>query len=450
MKRFLERCLAQPVLIERARLEPAVVAAEAGVVLDPKEFQAVWDIEYAVANGEGAASPLTREYQGMLAGRLAYRDGMRETCGDVTPRYATWRRRQMARAELELGPGAVDAIVHSNVSIELSQGCSGGCWFCGLAAPRLSGVHPYTEETGRAWRELLAGLRRTLGPGVRHGFCYWATDPLDNPDYEKFCCDFHDVLGVFPQFTTALALRDVERTRRLLHLAEERQGAINRFSVLSTAQLDKVHAAFSAEELILVECVPQNPESRVMLAPVGRARNRSGKARARKAPSRAQDLAVTIACVSGFLINMVERTVKLISPCPASERWPLGYRLWVEAGFADVDTLLGAVQSMIDDQMRQSVAELPVVAFNDSITFAPLAGGFKLASKWAEIRYTNADPANPTSAYLRELGQMVVDGVSGADAIALVSFYRHGVPTAITLHWLESLFGKGLLREQIG
>jgi len=31
------------------------------------------------------------------------------------------------------------------------------------------------------------------------GFCYWGTDPMDNPDYEKFCLDFHEVLGIFPK-----------------------------------------------------------------------------------------------------------------------------------------------------------------------------------------------------------------------------------------------------------
>ena len=43
----------------------------------------------------------------------------------------------------------------------------------------------------------------------------------------------------------------------------------------------------------------------------------------------------TIACVSGFLFNMVERNVRLISPCNASERWPLGYRIYDEGTFTD-------------------------------------------------------------------------------------------------------------------
>lgn len=444
MKRFVECCLADPALVERARRDPAAAAAEAGIAVDPLAFRAVWDVGHG-QDGQDLP-PLTRHYLAVQQARLAARDRMRADCAEqVVPRYAAWRRRQMARSALELSPHAVETIIHSPLSVELSQGCSGGCWFCGLDAPRLSAVHPYTEDNGRQWRAMLAGLRRVIGPAVRHGFCYWATDPLDNPDYERFSSDFHDVLGVFPQFTTALALRDPERTRRLLRLAEERQGVINRFSLLSLRQLAQAHAAFSAEDLAMVDCLPQNPQSRIVLAQAGRARARQERA-GDGAPQRAA-LASTIACVSGFLINMVERTVKLISPCPASARWPLGYRLWAQAGFAHGDDLLAGVQDMIDHAMPQSVADLPTVRFDDILTFTPLADGFRLNSDWRELRYRHPDPASPHCAYLRDLGGLVAEGTSTAGDIAVLACYRHGVPAETTLRWLDGLFGKGLLRE---
>ena len=33
----------------------------------------------------------------------------------------------------------------------------------------------------------------------------------------------------------------------------------------------------------------------------------------------------TIECTCGYLVNMVDRTIRLITPCTVSERWPLGY-----------------------------------------------------------------------------------------------------------------------------
>ena len=41
----------------------------------------------------------------------------------------------------------------------------------------------------------------------------------------------------------------------------------------------------------------------------------------------------SIACVSGFLINLLDRSVKLISPCTDLKRWPLGYAVYKEAAF---------------------------------------------------------------------------------------------------------------------
>ena len=36
----------------------------------------------------------------------------------------------------------------------------------------------------------------------------------------------------------------------------------------------------------------------------------------------------TIGCVTGFLFNMVDRTVQLISPCTATDEWPLGFYVY--------------------------------------------------------------------------------------------------------------------------
>src|SRR5207245_1954647 len=89
--------------------------------------------------------------------------------------------------------------------------------------------------------------------------------------------------------------------------------------------LNRVHETFTADELLEVELVLQNPEAMTPKAPAGRARLLDG--RPDRLGPRASTLAGgTIACVTGFLVNMVERTIRLITPTRTCEQWPLGYR----------------------------------------------------------------------------------------------------------------------------
>jgi hypothetical protein len=75
-----------------------------------------------------------------------------------------------------------------------------------------------------------------FGEAATAGYCYWGNDPLDNPDYESFLIDFHDIIKAFPQTTTAQADRHVDRVRALLRLSEEKGGMIDRFSILTLKQ----------------------------------------------------------------------------------------------------------------------------------------------------------------------------------------------------------------------
>jgi hypothetical protein len=200
------------------------------------------------------------------------------------------------------------------------------------------------------------------GIAARRGFLYWATDPLDNPDYEHFLADFYDVFGVCPQTTTAQGQKDIERTRRILQLAHSLGSPVDRFSIIALNSLYRVHEGFTPEELLRVECVPQNKESaaagRVLKSNAGRARKFAAK-RGNELVSEEQSS--TIACVSGFLFNMVDRTVKLISPCNASDRWPLGYWVIAQGTFDTADELRDLMRSMIDETIRDSLGVLDTV-----------------------------------------------------------------------------------------
>jgi hypothetical protein len=156
-----------------------------------------------------------------------------------------------------------------------------------------------------------------VGPAAEVGFCYWATDPLDNPDYESFLRDYHGIIGALPPTTTAQPQKHVERLRALLHLWEEHSFVYNRFSILSTRILDVVHREFTAEELVWTGLEMLNKESTKKKATAGRALEKLGRQRERldHDESVADELTQgTIACVTGFLFNLVTHTVQLVSP----------------------------------------------------------------------------------------------------------------------------------------
>jgi radical SAM family RiPP maturation amino acid epimerase len=226
-----------------------------------------------------------------------------------------------------------EQICHLPFAIELTHGCSVACDYCCFAAPRLNNVMPFNAENEQLYRSILDVLGDYFGPAAKSGFLYWATEPLDNLDYEKYLRTFFEKFEVTPQTTTAAWYRDMPRTRRLLDQSRRDNGAVNRFSINSLEHFHLCMKQFSAQELIDVELVLQNKEATTIQCAAGR-----GISANPDAPVG------TSACVSGFLINLVERTVKLISPCTDLARWPLGYAIYQECRFEETDEVAGFIE----------------------------------------------------------------------------------------------------------
>ncbi|MEW6282970.1 MAG: radical SAM family RiPP maturation amino acid epimerase, partial [Candidatus Eremiobacterota bacterium] len=376
--------------------DPAAASTQAGLDVEP--LRPLWDARRRSEPG----TPEVRLYRDWVASKLALRDAFRAGSAPRHPGLRRWRDRQIARCSWELSRDAAEAIIHAPVAVELCAGCSVGCWFCGVGAAKFREAWPYAPNVG-LWNGVLGGLLDSLGEGAAHGFCYWATDPLDNPDYERFCLDFCRVLGRFPQTTTALALKDPERTRALLRVSQEHGCPINRFSVLSRGQLERVFATFTPEELVQVELVLQNPQSQVVKAYAGRARETD-----RVKPDDPAESS-TIACVSGFLVNMVERTVRLISPCSAGPHWPLGYRVHAQGRFEDAAGFASLLSSMATPHILR--LDLPLeepVGWRPGIRLElDGAGGFRLKSPFQEAHFPAAGQPG-----LEALGQALCEGTS--------------------------------------
>lgn len=375
-------------------------------------------------------TPVPVEYLDLMSRLCDAADPTRDDVSD--PAVRAWRDRQKARTASQLSPENNRGVAHITVAFELSSGCSMGCWFCAVSAVPLSGVFEYSASNTDLWRDVLFAVRGVLGASAGSGLCYWASDPFDNPHYELFCADFAAVLGQWPQTTTALAHANPSRTRALLDASWSHGQPMNRFSVLSRSQLRKVHEEFSAEELALVPLVAHLPGG-VQLRDAGRARHRESH-RGRGVPQPG-----TTACLSGFLINMVQRRVRLLTPWPANDVWPDGSAVLAEAEFTDADDLRACLTAMVGDHMPTRPPDDRPLGLRPDLRFVPDQRGFVLESAHAQHRVHG-------DAYLPVLGRLLAQGDRTLGNLAdELSWY--GVPRRRVERDLCRLWERGLLDE---
>jgi radical SAM family RiPP maturation amino acid epimerase len=447
MKRFLERWTMDPSFQEEVDADPEAAAASLGLSLTRDEViplidnEAATRLTEALHEGRVEECPLSvRRYRAYYREKRIHRRSIRAEATPSDARLAAWRRRQISRCVGELGVAKADALVHAPAAFELSKGCTVGCWFCGVAAPRYDTSFEYNDENSALWRGTLASVHEVMGACARQGFLYWATDPLDNPDYERFLVDFHEVLGRCPQTTTAQAWKDLDRTRRLLSLAHSLDSAVDRFSIITLKALKRVHEGLTAEEMLRVECVPQNKEA-------GTEYRKANAGRARKfAEKRADEMArkedaSTIACVSGFLFNMPERTVKMVTPCTASDRWPLGYWVIAEDSFDSSAGVRDLLEAMVEEHARTSLRVTDRVALRDDLSVGVEGGAIDIASRY--VKTTISGHPQP-----EHLASLLADGTYTAHEIALRREAEAGVPLTRTMLLLNSVFEYGLIAEE--
>ena len=449
VKRFLELWTADPDIRARAAADAQATIDSLGLDLVAEEIRFLYDEPYCLERlrTKGWKAPLiVQQYRLWCIEKTLYRERSRIQLGTpALARHRAWRDRQIQRSKGQLGHSHAINIVHAPLAIELSDGCSVGCWFCGVSAEKRKRDFEWNDENAALWSGVVTALKDTIGPGARQGFCYWATDPLDNPDYEKFCTEFARITGRFPQTTTAQAHKHIERVRALLGHSKSLGCEINRFSILSLPILKKIHEAFTPEELLWTELITQNMEATSMQSNSGRARNSSRlekkAAQVENLPSSWKEAPGTIACVSGFLLNMVNRSVRLVTPAPCDDRWPNGYWILEEAEFRDADDLRGILQGMIERHMHSMPRLDDTMAFRRDLRFLEKEDGFELHS-WGLVHTFEADEAKLA------IARSLAVGNSTARAIILDAEDTHGMPSEEALIFLCQLFDAGLLNEE--
>ena len=411
VKRFRERWIAD----ERFRIalesNPDEAARSRGLVVDPHPLAFLWR-HGALAD---AASPEVGALRRMDQRGREFLAFCADDNGAIEP-YRTWRARQIARAHFAVGSVFAPLGLHLPFAVELTRGCSLGCWFCALSASRLETV---LELDPDAWKSMLLALGRMFGRSAARGFLYWATDPLDHPAYETYAETFRATLGRFPMTTTAAATRDNDRARRLIALASSGRCPALRFSVVSIGVLDTLHAEFTAKELADVDLVFVNRGSLHALAEAGHAR-RTFRSRPHRGASEREKLAkygdadlfshTTIACVSGFLIQPVEGRIRLISPEPASDRWEDGFVVFDEAEFDPDRGLDRALRDMAERSFRSEPPN--ELALQRGVSIGVRQDGTVVAS--GRGHEANVSVAERRSGYLSALCQAFRGGAAVA------------------------------------
>ena len=446
-KRFVERYKADPTFRDLVKQDSRKAALEYNISIDPEEIRPLWDYEARKKHYEQKLPMSTITELCFRLDRMEIEWTMRRRSGEsfAHPNIRAWWERQVARNSTELGPVINANNVHTPVCFELSSGCTVGCWFCGISAEKFKGVFEYTPENMNLWQEVLGVVRDVVGPASQAGFCYWATEPFDNPDYEKFIADYHAVLGALPSTTTAVAHKNIPRAGELFRMWKDYGFTANRLSILTVKQLDCIHEEFSAEELVWTNMNLLNKGSLVKKATAGRALEKINKLSAEGDKNEMQQVQDeltqgTIACVSGFLFNMVEKTVMLISSCKADSTWPKGYRIYDQGTFTCGADLRSLMERMIADNMPIALCGNDKVKFRRDLQYKQLPNGFCLTTEFLSQNITN-------DRYGRQFGDLIHDGSNTVDKIVGI-ICRLGATSEEVVASIDALFKNGLLDEE--
>jgi len=360
-------------------------------------------------------------------------------------RFDAWRNRRSSRAKSEAFIPGGRNFLPPLMGFELSKGCSIQCWFCAFAPPRLQGYFPHMPENQRLWRDILASSWELFGPAVRTAVCYHSTEPTDNPDYFKFLKDFHEICGTYPHTTTANPLKDLEWTKNLMRIRETDLSTQDRFSVLSLGSLRAIHQAFSAEEMKNVQLAMQHKGSLAHKNHCGRALKYEKRLQAEMqfaqeaGPNNAIVPQLTLECTIGYLVNMVDRSIRLISPCNATDQRPLGCMVHAEGTFGNAAEFRDFISRSIEENMGEHLEKGNRLAFREDLTYERLEDGFALTSRY--IRH-----AVKGNGHFLLLGDLICQKSLTTGEVT-EKLIQAGMPLFEVITSLDQLYQKGLLSD---
>ena len=150
----------------------------------------------------------------------------------------------------------------------------------------------------------------------------------------------------------------------------------------------------------------------------------------------------SIACVSGFLINLMQRSLKIITPCNASDQWPLGYRVLGEDTFDRPEEIEQVLRGMLDKYLNDRLhMDDRLVAYAD-IKFDS-SGSSTLSATKNGFTFSLPNISNPGQlADLLQTNKLTVAEICAARSKA-------GIDNLYTSITLNQLFDQGLFDEDV-
>lgn len=464
IKRFFELWYADYDFSKAVLADPSILKTIYKLDVDIEKIRPLWDHSFSVDPKIPFSTELSL-FQDFTNKKVEFRQKVKKGCTPQNFQFKQWRQRQISRCIIQIGAHINEYLIHTPVIFELAVGCSVGCDFCAFKAEPLQEIFYYTKENARLWQDILTITKEMVGDSMQWGTCYFATEPLDNPDYEKFCLDFYQVTGEFPQTTTAAAMRDPQRTKRLLQLAKAKGSRVDRFSVLSRGILNRVFDFFTPEELIDVELLLLFKDSENTKSLAGRFRDKikndpsllekekekvlhkieHNRGKALDSSEKADviqtiQLPETICCLSGFMVNMVKKTVQLISPCIADDKWDKGFIIYDEGTFTDAESYRELLGKMIKN-MTSELTETDIVHFNDELHFEINDNGFVLTSPKTKLTYSNEKYNN----IIKSLGTYLHKGDKSVGELSTLMFYQHGIAAENVRATIKKFINQGIL-----
>ena len=342
----------------------------------------------------------------------------------------------------ELGPTRADSVVHAHL-FRIEQGLHRRMLVLRRGRGEgFGGNFEYTTPHAALWRGTLEAAR-ALRAGAGCGFCYWATDPLDNPDYEKFVADFHRFWGGFRR-RRLRPVRDLAQTWALLDMSRRLTHGVERFSVLSPGQFRRLMEAFRPEELLMVELTSRNSimTSRRRCWRIGGERLMMSGGGVPATSTRNTEDGGTIACVSQFVGEHGGAEVRCLDqPCSANERWPLGYMVFGSSSADTPSEFRAGVEAALSKAMKMTVGtddpirvhpRLAMTRHEDAVTLSNSAVSVKMKS---QIEST-------------VLAEMIAAAATLGE-IATARAARCGVPHVWTYQEVQGMWNEGMLDEEI-
>lgn len=363
-------------------------------------------------------------------------------------RFAAWRRRRITATWSELGSYGVN-IDHPTLAIELAVGCSVGCYFCAFDAPKLQTVFDYTVPENQAmFRGIAQSLMDVFGQDAAgHALLYWSTEPNDNPHYLDFVKEYQNITSRV--VCTCTARYNEEWIRSLIEYYRLGPYPWPRISVLSRKVMQRLHQQFTPDEFRDVYMVMQQRDNEPLREKVPGGRPKMLERLDDISDIREQEEAPqddgylpqgSIACVSGLLINIVNKTIKLVSPCYTTEQYPYGYRVFDEATFATASEFDQVLRDMVERKMVLTpYGEMPL-RFRDDLQYRQQVEGFELVSRYQVHTFRGNEVWGPLGALI-ERGDLTYGEVCDA----LVDQYE--CDPMLVWTQIQALFDKGFLDE---